>query len=61
MNHAKYQEGTKLIFRCDDNSIIRGVVVPNFKLPGDICVTWETTQTVSYEEDWLDLNTEIEP
>lgn len=45
----KYPIGTKLIF--ED---IKGVVVENFKLPGDICIEWETGQIISYGHEWLD-------
>lgn len=55
----KYLEGTKLSFRCEDGELIRGVVVKNFKLPGDICVEWETGQSTSYDVEWLDENVEI--
>lgn len=56
----KYQQGTKLIYRCGDGDTIRGIVVENSKLPGDICVEWENGQFSSYDEDWLDENAEIE-
>lgn len=45
----KYQVGTKLV--CNE---VNGVVVPSFKLHGDICVEWETGQESSYDKEWLD-------
>lgn len=45
----KYEVGTKLV--CND---IYGVVVPNFKLPGDVCVEWENGLRTSYDADVLD-------
>ncbi len=46
----KYSVGT--ILDCEG---IRGVVVENTKLPGDICVLWEhMPDVVSYDEDFLD-------
>lgn len=57
----KYEEGTKLIYRCEEGGdIIRGVVVENFKLPGDICVKWDTDQSSSYDVEWLDEHTEVD-
>lgn len=49
----KYEVGTKLLHI--DTGII-GVVVENFKLPGDICVEWETGLKTSYDEESLDEN-----
>jgi hypothetical protein len=44
-----YTEGTKLV--CND---VSGVVVPNTKLPNDICVLWEGyTTSISYDKEWL--------
>ena len=51
----KYEVGTKLV--CNE---VKGTVIPNFKLPGDICVEWETGEKSSYDEDWLDENSKIE-
>ena len=46
----KYEVGTKL--DCDG---VKGVIVENTKLPGDICVLWEhMTQVVSYDAEFLD-------
>lgn len=51
----KYEVGTKLI--CNE---VKGEVVENVKLPGDICVKWETMDSIaSYDEEWLDENAEI--
>ena len=33
---------------------VRGVVIENFKMPGDICVEFDTSQSTSYDEDVLD-------
>lgn len=49
-----YTEGTKLM--CDG---YKGVVVKNYKLPGDICVEWETGVKSSYDKYWLNENTII--
>ncbi len=48
-DNEKYPEG--LIITANG---VKGTVVPNFKLPGDICVKWETGLTTSYDEDFLD-------
>jgi hypothetical protein len=46
----KYPVGTKL-----EADGVKGVVVENTKLPGDICVVWEhLPQVISYDEDFLD-------
>ena len=50
----KYPVGTKLI--C---SGVGGVVILNYKLPGDVCVKWEYGLESSYDKEWLDKNTEI--
>jgi len=47
----KYPLGTRLIFI---TAQIQGVVVPNYKLPGDVCVAWENGQTSSYDPEFLD-------
>lgn len=52
----KYNIGMRLIH---NKSCIVGVVIKNFKLPGDICVEWETGQKFSYDEDYLDKNCKI--
>jgi len=46
---TKYKVGTKVV--CNE---VEGVVVENYKLPGDICITWETGQKSSYDKEWLD-------
>lgn len=51
----KYKEDTKLI--CGD---IKGVVVKNYKLPGDIGVKWETGFESPYDAEWLDENCAID-
>lgn len=48
---CKYIVGTKLIH---NESGIAGVVIENFKLPGDICVEWETGLKSSYDLDFLE-------
>lgn len=45
---VEYKVGQRL--RCND---VVGKVVP-YKLPGDICVLWESGQRGSYDPDWLD-------
>lgn len=47
----KYTNGTKI--QC--NGFV-GIIIPNFKLPSDICVEWETGLKASYDEEWLDEN-----
>lgn len=48
----EYRVGIKL--ECNG---VTGVVVENTKLPGDICVKWETMDfVVSYDKEWLDEN-----
>lgn len=51
MSSAKYRVGTRLYHV---NTGIRGSVVPNRKMPGDICVQWDNGQFISYDEDVLD-------
>lgn len=46
-----YPTGTKLLHTA---SGIRGVVVENFKLPGDVCVEWENGLATSYDYEFLD-------
>jgi hypothetical protein len=60
MAEKKYEVGTKLMF-CDPQSgeSFEGKVVPNFKLPGDICVSWDTGLNSSYDESWLDQFTKL--
>lgn len=57
----EYVVGTKLIYRYEEKGqvhIIRGEVIENCKLPGDICVQWDTGQMASYDQEWLDEHTE---
>lgn len=35
----------------------RGKVVPNVKMPGDICVQWDEGTFSSYDKDFLDTHT----
>jgi hypothetical protein len=51
MSSEKYPVGTRVTC-CD----IDGYVVTNVKLPGDICIEWETGMFSSYDEEWLDEN-----
>lgn len=53
---SKYSVGTKLLHT---ESGIIGFVVENFKLPGDICVEWETGLKTSYDEENLDENCSV--
>lgn len=46
---VKYRVGQKLV--CNE---VVGEVVPNYKLPGDVCVLWESGQKASYDPEWLD-------
>lgn len=52
----KYSVGTKLVHI---ETGIQGEVVENFKLPGDICVEWETGFKTSYDAESLDENCQI--
>ncbi len=52
MSSVKYPVGTRL--RWNQNLSLKGKVVENFKLPGDICVAWSNGQASSYDEDFLD-------
>jgi hypothetical protein len=52
--NEKYTVGTML--ECNG---VRGKVVENIKLPGDICVEWDNVAwwpIHSYDADWLDDN-----
>ena len=53
-----FEAGTKLIHT---ESGIAGVVVPNFKLPGDICVKWENGLEASYDADFLESIVQLDP
>jgi len=53
---CKYIVGTKLIH---NESGITGIVIENFKLPGDICVEWKTGFKTSYHEESLNENCSI--
>ena len=51
----KYEVGTKLL--CNG---CFGEVVPNVKLPNDICIKWDVMDEIaSYDYDWLEENVEI--
>lgn len=50
MSSGRYPEGTVVLTTLD----VEGIVIPNFKLPGDICVEWESGQKISYDEEFLD-------
>lgn len=50
----KFEPGTKV--RSLD---ITGVVIPNVKLPGDICVQWENGQMISYDQETAEAFLEI--
>lgn len=54
---TKYVPGTKLIWKANG---VRGRVVENYKLPGDICVEWEHGVKSSYDEWFLDEHCAIE-
>jgi hypothetical protein len=58
----RYPVGTLLRF-LENSSVpedpIYGYVVENYKLPGDVCVCWETNMMSSYDEEWLDGHTVI--
>ncbi|HEY5267773.1 MAG TPA: hypothetical protein VII94_01410 [Candidatus Saccharimonadales bacterium] len=53
---CKYIVGTNLIH---NESGIIGIVIENFKLPGDICVEWKTGFKTSYDEESLNENCSI--
>lgn len=51
MSSEKYPVGQILVWPGESE----GVVVENFKMPGDICVKWNVlTFATSYDEDFLD-------
>jgi hypothetical protein len=54
--YKKYWVGCKLKHK---ESGVLGEVVKNFKLPGDICVSWESGLSTSYDEKVLDETCEI--
>ena len=57
---SKYKVGTKVVFSDPQNGeSFEGKVIDNYKIPGDICVKWETGFNSSYDEKWLDKNTMI--
>jgi hypothetical protein len=53
---GKYVPGATLLFL---GTSIRGVVVPNYKLPGDVCVEWEGGQRASYDVEFLDRHCKV--
>lgn len=60
MSAGRYGVGTKLIFMDPQSGeSFKGEVVPNEKLPEDICVTWETGLFSSYDKIWLDKFTQV--
>ena len=64
MNDEKYPVGTRLFFKRSKDfgeKLIYGTVIPNFKLPGDICIRWDNdNQTVSsYDPEFLEEYCEI--
>jgi hypothetical protein len=53
----KYPVGTRILFK---SANILGTVIPNFKLPGDICIRWDNDRGVSsYDPEFLDEHCEI--
>jgi len=52
---SPYDVGTKVV--CNG---VKGEVVPNTKLPGDICIQWETGIFSSYDKEWLDENVTVQ-
>ena len=60
MSTGRYSVGTRLVFLDPQSGeSFKGEVVPNQKLPGDICVNWETGLFSSYDENWLDKFTMV--
>lgn len=55
-DNSKYAIGTKLQWK--DSDII-GLIVPNYKFAGDICVTWSSGIESSYDSEFLDEHTII--
>src|SRR4051812_27339803 len=53
---VNYEPGTKLFSK---ETGVKGEVIDNIKLPGDICVRWETGEVISYDEEWLDENCNV--
>lgn len=50
----KYKPGTIV-----EAGGVRGKVVKNYKLPGDVCIKWANGLKCSYDVDWLDENVQI--
>lgn len=62
MSSDKYPVGTTLRTRGSrEVDTLWGKVIPNRKLPGDICVEWETGQMISCDQRFIDQNFEITP
>lgn len=70
MSSDKYPVGARLLFKNSKDygeKLIYGTVVPNFKLPGDICVRWDNLSMVlipaisSYDPEFLDEYCEVVP
>lgn len=48
---SKYQTGVRVTHIPTG---INGIIVRNYKLPGDICIVWGNGQASSYDEEFLD-------
>lgn len=63
MTDEKYPVGARLLFKRSKDygdKLVYGTVVPNFKLPGDICVRWDNNTPVSsYDQEFLDEYCEV--
>jgi hypothetical protein len=49
----EYSVGDRIL--CNE---VWGTVVPNVKMPGDICIKWDSGQFSSYDVEWLREHTQ---
>lgn len=64
VSDERYPVGTRLFFKNSKafgEMLIYGTVVPNFKLPGDVCIRWDNSEKTvsSYDPEFLDEYCEI--
>ena len=52
----KYEVGMIVNFK---EVNIKGTIVENYKMPGDICIDWDNGTQSSYDEEFLDEKVEI--
>jgi len=57
MNHPKYKAGLRVkYYNESEEETYYGTIVKNYKLPGDICIKWDTYMESSYDVSWLEEN-----